>query len=139
MGFIKGAVCRGNIALSVIDDRFWIFFIDPNLVDEELHSEFLEVESNNLRLPDEEGSSASLFTWRKYAKLEKQYFNAREKVVSDKLRESPNLLNLNAVWDGEGRSTSDGDGNGYGSIWHGCPSELRSARLNRRVVYGRWA
>jgi hypothetical protein len=106
MGFIKGSVCRGNVALSVIDDRFWVFFIDPNLVDEKLHTEFLEVESNNLRLPDEKGSSASIFTWRKYAKLEKQYFKAREKVVSDKLRESPSLLNLNAVWDGESTNTN---------------------------------
>ena len=106
MGFIKGAVCRGNVALNVIDDRFWVFFIDPNLVSEKLHAEFLKVQGNNLRLPDEKGSSASIFTWRKYAKLEHQYFKAREKVVIDKLRESPNLLNLNAVWDGEGTNTN---------------------------------
>lgn len=106
MGFIKGAVCRGNVALSVIDDRFWVFFIDPNLVSEKLHTEFLKVQGNNLRLPDEKGSSASIFTWRKYAKLENQYFKAREKAVIDKLRENPDLLNLNAVWDGDSTNTN---------------------------------
>ena len=106
MGFIKGAVCRGNVALNVIDDRFWVFFIDPNLVSEKLHAEFLKVQGNNLRLPDEKGSSASLFTWLEYAKLENQYFKAREKFRIDKLRENPDLLNLNAVWDGEGTNTN---------------------------------
>jgi hypothetical protein len=106
MGFIKGAACRGSIALSVIDDRFWVFFVSPDLVNEQLHTEFLEVQGNNLRLPDEKGSSASIFTWRKYAKLEEQYFKAKEKSVSDKLRESPNLLNLEAVWDGESTNTN---------------------------------
>jgi len=106
MGFIKGSVCRGNVALNVIDDRFWVFFIKPNLVNEKLHSDFLEVEGNNLRLPDEKGSSASLFTWRKYAKLENKYFKAKEKAVIDILRESPGLLDLNAVWDGESTNTN---------------------------------
>ena len=30
MGFIKGPVCRGQIAVDVIEDRFWVFFIDPD-------------------------------------------------------------------------------------------------------------
>ncbi|HEX6239887.1 MAG TPA: fatty acid cis/trans isomerase, partial [Polyangiales bacterium] len=29
MGFIKGPVCRGQVALDVIEDRFWISFVDP--------------------------------------------------------------------------------------------------------------
>ncbi len=101
MGFIKGAVCRGNIALSVINDRFWVFFINPNLVNEQLHTEFLEVQGNNLRMPDEKGSSVSVFSWRQYARMEQQYFDAKAKAISDTAAENPTLLNLNAVWDGE--------------------------------------
>jgi hypothetical protein len=26
MGFIKGPVCRGQVALNVIEDQFWVFF-----------------------------------------------------------------------------------------------------------------
>ena len=28
-GFIKGPVCRGQIALNVIEDQFWVVFFDP--------------------------------------------------------------------------------------------------------------
>ena len=30
MGFIKGPVCRGQMALDVIDDRFWVVFLAPS-------------------------------------------------------------------------------------------------------------
>ena len=30
MGFIKGPVCRGQMALNVIDDHFWVFFLAPS-------------------------------------------------------------------------------------------------------------
>ncbi|MCF6254255.1 MAG: fatty acid cis/trans isomerase, partial [Thiomicrorhabdus sp.] len=29
-GFIKGPVCRGQVALDVIEDQFWIVFFDPD-------------------------------------------------------------------------------------------------------------
>jgi len=28
-GFIKGPVCRGQVALNVIEDHFWVFFVNP--------------------------------------------------------------------------------------------------------------
>ena len=30
MNFIKGPVCRGQVALNVIDDQFWVFFVQPD-------------------------------------------------------------------------------------------------------------
>jgi len=100
MGFIKGSVCRGNVALSVIDDRFWVFFIDPKLINEKLHSEFLAEQSGHLRLPDEKGSSASIFNWLSYGKLARKYFLAKTTAVKDLVGEKPDLLNLKAIWDG---------------------------------------
>ena len=29
-GFIKGPICRGLVALNVIDDQFWVFFFNPD-------------------------------------------------------------------------------------------------------------
>ena len=29
MNFIKGPVCRGQMAVDVIEDHFWVFFVDP--------------------------------------------------------------------------------------------------------------
>ena len=31
MTFIHGPVCKGQIALNVIDDQFWVMFLDPDL------------------------------------------------------------------------------------------------------------
>lgn len=31
--FIKGPVCRGQLALNVINDHFWVFFVDPQTAD----------------------------------------------------------------------------------------------------------
>ena len=31
MTFIKGPVCKGQVALNVIEDRFWVFFLDPRM------------------------------------------------------------------------------------------------------------
>jgi hypothetical protein len=30
-GFIKGPVCRGQVALNVIEDQFWVMFFDPDI------------------------------------------------------------------------------------------------------------
>ena len=40
-GFIKGPVCRGQVALNVINDLFWVVFVDPELERSELSSEEL--------------------------------------------------------------------------------------------------
>ena len=40
MSFIKGPVCRGQLALNVINDHFWVFFVDPEQLDNELAGDF---------------------------------------------------------------------------------------------------
>src|SRR5204863_8787282 len=54
MGFIKGSVCRGQIALDVINDHFWVMFEKPDATRAELQAAFLARELANLRLPAEE-------------------------------------------------------------------------------------
>ena len=56
MGFIKGPVCRGQIALNVIEDHFWVVFINPGNVAMNEGAHFLNQESDNLRLPSRECS-----------------------------------------------------------------------------------
>ncbi|HEY6925704.1 MAG TPA: fatty acid cis/trans isomerase, partial [Steroidobacteraceae bacterium] len=51
MQFIKGPVCRGTIALDVIDDRFWLFFVDPDSAVLDKNEEFLARTSKHLYLP----------------------------------------------------------------------------------------
>src|SRR6185503_2340515 len=54
MGFIKGPVCRGQVALDVINDHFWVLFEKPGAGRGELQAEFLSRELAHLRLPAEE-------------------------------------------------------------------------------------
>ena len=58
MNFIKGPVCRGQLALDVIEDRFWVYFVDPNVGDDVMVAELLARQRSNLRLPAEWGSTS---------------------------------------------------------------------------------
>lgn len=102
MGFIKGPVCRGQIALNVINDHFWVVFTDPKAEGGELMAEFLAREVKNLRMPAATGSNAlPLSTWLRYSKLEKKYQEARRKLAGEILP-SNNDLTLDIFWDGDG-------------------------------------
>lgn len=77
-GFIKGPVCRGQIALDVIEDRFWVFFMDPEFEDTLGYDEFLASELKELDLPAEFGSNDfRALAWRRYAARERRYVEAR--------------------------------------------------------------
>jgi hypothetical protein len=58
--FIRGPVCKGQIALNVIHDHFWVMFMDPDADQTLLHPEFLIEQAGNLRLPNEEGSDEKI-------------------------------------------------------------------------------
>jgi hypothetical protein len=78
MAYIKGPVCRGQVALNVIDDHFWVAFVRPNLVDPEQSAEFLAREAREMRLPQPKGSLVvTLLQWRKYAKSQRRFLRAQ--------------------------------------------------------------
>jgi hypothetical protein len=102
MNFIKGPVCRGQIALNVIDERFWIVFGNPHSPDIDYEAQFLEKELDNLRMPAEEQSNAlALQTWLKYSRLEKKYIAGKIEFYQKRLSD-PGDLSLDLVWDGDG-------------------------------------
>lgn len=64
MNFIKGPVCRGQVALNVIRDHFWVFFTKPDIGIEGFDADaFLEQQADDLRIPVQTGSSVSFSTW----------------------------------------------------------------------------
>jgi hypothetical protein len=104
MGFIKGPVCRGQVALNVIEDQFWVFFLDPRAVGSDADTEFLARESNNLRLPSETGSDALILaTWLDYSRREDRFLKAKSEYMQQKFN-TPAKLTLDQVWDGDGRN-----------------------------------
>jgi hypothetical protein len=62
MTFIHGPVCKGQIALNVIDDQFWIMFVDPDHDLAVLNPGFLKLHQDKLIMPTERGSDVRLFT-----------------------------------------------------------------------------
>jgi hypothetical protein len=103
MGFIKGPVCRGQVALNVIDDHFWVVFTNPNLRDPEQSADFLAQESANMRLPVPAGSLLlSLVEWRKYARGQRKFLKAKSRRVEEIAKEDPTAVNLDLIWDGDG-------------------------------------
>jgi len=102
MGFIKGPVCRGQIALDVIEDRFWVFFTDPDAFSSDADAAFLAGEHDHLSLPSEKGSTALILsTWLEYSRRENQYLRAKSEYLESRF-DTPSKLTLDLVWDGGG-------------------------------------
>ncbi len=62
MTFIHGPVCKGQIALNVIDDQFWVLFLDPDHDLSVRYPAFLKVHRDKLRMPIERGSDMRIFS-----------------------------------------------------------------------------
>lgn len=80
-GFIKGPVCRGQTALNVIQDRFWVLFLNPDSQVSQDMSEFLEKMHEELELPAEDGSQSSMLRWIAYATQHQRYLEAKRRFV----------------------------------------------------------
>jgi hypothetical protein len=61
MTFIRGPVCKGQIALNVVNDHFWIMFMDPEYDLSVKHPGFIKLHQQNLRMPGEMGSDYKLY------------------------------------------------------------------------------
>ena len=62
MTFIHGPVCKGQIALNVIDDQFWVMFLDPDHDLSVQYPGFLRLYGDKLRMPIERGSDLRIFS-----------------------------------------------------------------------------
>ncbi|MDY6944691.1 MAG: fatty acid cis/trans isomerase [Pseudomonadota bacterium] len=102
MNFIKGPVCRGNVALDVIQDRFWVFFTTPQSAVTREFADFLASQNEQLRMPaGAESGLWSIAHWRDYAKAQRRYLHAK----GDFIRRNARALegaSLDTFWDGYG-------------------------------------
>jgi hypothetical protein len=106
MGFIKGPVCRGQVALNVIDDHFWVAFLNPDRQTALESADFLASESKNLRLPadKERGALRTLIKWRNYSREQLSYLEAKLEHIQRMTGPDGIKLNLDLIWDGEGKN-----------------------------------
>lgn len=102
MGFIKGPVCRGQIALNVINDHFWVMFTNPEHHTDAL-SDLLAKQSGNLKLPGEKDSNATVLTnWIELSAAQKKYQKSLN-ALTEKLGDS-GRLDMDVVWDGDNQN-----------------------------------
>ncbi len=80
MTFIHGPVCKGQIALNVIDDHFWVMFMDPEHDLAVKYPGFLKLHSDRLAMPTEHGSDLRSFSALTdgHKKLAVAFYDARQ-------------------------------------------------------------
>jgi hypothetical protein len=104
MTFIRGPVCRGEVAVDVIEDQFWISFLDPDHDLSVIDPGFLAKNAELLRVPAENaGRLLPGDLWLSYNVDQHRYLDAREEAYDalDPNRRGPAL---DWIWDGGKRN-----------------------------------
>ncbi|MBQ4851659.1 fatty acid cis/trans isomerase [Pseudoalteromonas sp. MMG012] len=103
-GYIKGPVCRGQVALNVINDLFWVAFVDPDKNSSPEVSELLLSHDDELALPASEQSNVlPVSSWTKYATQQHAYLKAKTALANKLLGDGENLT-LDLLWQGDGHN-----------------------------------
>jgi hypothetical protein len=99
MTFIHGPVCKGQIALNVIDDHFWIMFLDPDHDLSVRYPGFLKLHRDKLIMPIELGSDMKVFTalTDEHRKVEVEFYRARQDYYTSHYYGG---LGLETIWKG---------------------------------------
>ncbi|CAH9064558.1 hypothetical protein PSECIP111854_03481 [Pseudoalteromonas sp. CIP111854] len=107
-GYIKGPVCRGQVALNVINDQFWVAFVDPQKNSSPQVSELLLRHDDDLALPAQEQSNVlPISSWVKYANRQHEYLSAKTKLANELLKDGKSLT-TDLIWQGDGHNDNAG-------------------------------
>lgn len=99
MTFIRGPVCRGQMALNVIHDHFWVMFKDPNYDLSVQYPEFLNSQAKNLALPIHSVNNSLIKTFSdEYKERYEHYYKAKKEISN---RKYPHGYALESIWGGE--------------------------------------
>jgi hypothetical protein len=97
--FIRGPVCKGQVALNVIHDHFWVMFLDPEADPTLKNPDFLVSQAGNLRLPNERGSDGRIIQTfsNVYRDRYASFYLAKSQLYDELV---PDGLGLDAIWEG---------------------------------------
>ena len=105
-GFIKGPVCRGQVALNVINDHFFVAFFDPKRDAISSDSEFLAKMKRFLDLPGELENTLNIPSiWFRYSRKQDRYLTAKEGYLQA-LYPDNRGSDISHIWDGD-KGTND--------------------------------
>lgn len=102
MTFIRGPVCKGQVALNVVRDHFWLLFMDPGYDLSVQQPGFLHDNLNLTRIPTEQGSFFSIFKWYmipRYERYAAKYVSARQEHYHKNYGNRG--LGYEAIWKGD--------------------------------------
>ncbi len=101
-GFIKGPICRGQVALNVIEDQFWVVFFSPDAPIPSLNEKFLEKTKNYLASPAELEDNFDLLASRgQYKELFQKYVQGKQRVMKH-FKTVPLQQAMKYIWNGNG-------------------------------------
>lgn len=104
MAFIKGPVCRGQVAVNVINEQFWVYFIDPDLALHNVGSGFLSKNATSLGLPASQSSNALPITsWILYSEKQKRYLASKASLIEN-IAKNGTGFTASMIWDGDGEN-----------------------------------
>ena len=102
MGFIKGPVCRGQVALNVIEDQFWVLFSNPDeSVSDEDARELSGELADYLQMPSSTQTFNLLAAYGKYWNGQKAWLAWRENYFKEQYEEKGNAA-FSGIWNGNG-------------------------------------
>ena len=103
-GFMKGAVCRGQVALNVIDDHFWVFFASPDNESLDHFNDFLVDQAPNLSLPAQaESNTEPLLNWLEFSLNQRRYLAAKSRFLKRAIFDNA-PLDQSYLWSGDGEN-----------------------------------
>lgn len=99
-GFIKGPVCRGQVALNVIEDHFWVVFFNPEQKFFTTQQKFLDNMSDYLQIPSERKNHINFLPiWTDYWQRQKQYLTSKQGYFKNMNTHDLNHA-LSYIWNG---------------------------------------
>jgi len=101
MAFIKGPVCKGHIALNVIQERFWVMFVDPDSAWGLQTVGLVSQSISDLALPAEAGSNSTGFNWFELARKHDRYVKRKNRFLKH-IAATESGITPELIWDGDG-------------------------------------
>ncbi len=100
MTFIRGPACRGQAALNVIDDHFFLAFLDPEYDLSVSDPEFLQTAKTLIEIPLDSSSPLTLLQrWKGYYASHRRYLRFREDSYFQKDPKGERV-SLDSLWSG---------------------------------------
>ncbi|GGD42043.1 9-hexadecenoic acid cis-trans isomerase [Malaciobacter pacificus] len=107
MTYIRGPVCKGQIALNVINDHFWVMFMDPKYDLAVKNKYYLDANLHNLSIPNKYGDNPNLIeTFSVVENYEQavEYYKSKNAIYNAYYK---NGIPFEAIWKGNQKEQND--------------------------------